>query len=683
MELTSIKGIGEKTAELFAKVGITKAEQLPAYYPRTYDYFEVPSGADTSRIGELQSVAVTVLADPEVRHVRGLSLVYFSVSDGENVIKVTFFNAPYLKKSIRRGNRYVMRGVLNQKGSYLTMSQPKLYKPEEYESVSGTWQPIYSTTKGLSSAMIMKTQKKVFQEIPGLLPEDPIPKCFREKNRLWDYSEAAYEMHFPENLERLAEARRSLVYQELFLFAYHMHELKKGTEAEPNHYPMVEVADAARLIERLPYRLTQDQEAAYRDIVSDLEGARSMSRLVQGDVGSGKTILAILALLICCQNGYQGAFMAPTEVLASQHFETIRDMIGRYDLPFRPVLLTGSLKASEKKECYRKIESGEANLIIGTHALFQEKAVYRDLALVITDEQHRFGVKQRQTLAEKGAKPHILVMSATPIPRTLAMILYGDLDLSVIRQMPDKRLAIKNCVVGKDYRPSAYQFIQKEVSKGHQAYVICPMVDESELPDVENVVEYASKLRKELGEAIRVSYLHGKMKAADKNRIMNEFAEGKVDVLVSTTVIEVGINVPNATVMLIENAERFGLAQLHQLRGRVGRGDAQSYCIFMHHRSKEQMPKRLEIMNRSTDGFYIAEQDMKLRGPGDLFGVRQSGGMEFALADIYQDSDLVIRADEDVKELFQMEAEKRDLICDRIRSYLLLAEENQVDFRSI
>ncbi|MDE7186872.1 MAG: ATP-dependent DNA helicase RecG, partial [Lachnospiraceae bacterium] len=408
-----------------------------------------------------------------------------------------------------------------------------------------------------------------------------------------------------------------------------------------------------------------------------------MNRLIQGDVGSGKTILAFLALIMCVVNGYQGAMMAPTEVLAAQHYESLVQLQKQYRLPIRPVLLTGSVTARERREIYARIESGEANIILGTHALIQDKAVYRNLALVITDEQHRFGVRQRESLAQKGNGVHVLVMSATPIPRTLAIILYGDLHISVLDELPANRLPVKNCVVNTSYRETAYRFMEKEVAQGHQVYVICPMVEEGEMAELEDVLSYTAKLKGTLPSSIQIAALHGKMKPAEKNRIMEAFAARQIDVLVSTTVIEVGINVPNATVMMVENAERFGLAQLHQLRGRVGRGAAQSYCIFMSKSQKPETMARLKILNQSNDGFYIASQDLKLRGPGDLFGIRQSGDLRFTLGDIFQDAGILQRASDWADRILAEDAGFATEQYDSLREYLEHSQINEVDFRTI
>ena len=401
-----------------------------------------------------------------------------------------------------------------------------------------------------------------------------------------------------------------------------------------------------------------------------MQSENVMSRLVQGDVGSGKTIIAFLALLLSALNGYQGALMAPTEVLAVQHYENISEMLEKYKIPHQAELLTGSMTMSQKKKAYARIESGEAAIIIGTHALIQEKVLYRNLALVVTDEQHRFGVRQRETLAQKGKTPHILVMSATPIPRTLAIILYGDLDISIINEMPKNRFPIKNCVVNTEYREKAYRFMRKQVLEGRQCYVICPMVEESESLDAENVIDYSQMLAEELGDGIHVGCLHGKMKQKEKDEIMSAFGKNEIQILVSTTVVEVGIDVPNATVMLIENAERFGLAQLHQLRGRVGRGGYQSYCIFMSASKSDETKERLEILNRSNDGFFIAGEDLRLRGPGDLFGIRQSGILDFKIADVFQDAEVLKIAGEEANKILKRDPELKDPSYKKIKNHI-------------
>ena len=486
-------------------------------------------------------------------------------------------------------------------------------------------------------------------------------------------------MHFPADEEEMRAARDRLVFDEFLLFILGIRRLKESQEALSNEARMAEAAQAERLMAELPYELTGAQKRVWKEIRGDLAGNHVMNRLVQGDVGSGKTILAVLALVTAGCNGYQGALMVPTEVLAKQHFQSVSELLETYGIPLKAVLLTGSMKASEKRRAAEAIACGTVQIVIGTHALIQEKIAYRRLGLVVTDEQHRFGVRQRETLANKGLHPHVLVMSATPIPRTLAIILYGDLDISVVDELPAHRLPIKNCVVDESYRPAAYRFMEKETALGHQVYIICPMVEESEELELENVMDYTKKLQKIL-PGHQIACLHGKMKPKEKNEIMERFAAGETSILVSTTVIEVGINVPNATVMMVENAERFGLAQLHQLRGRVGRGKAQSYCIFMSGKKGKETKKRLEVLNRSNDGFYIAGEDLKLRGPGDLFGIHQSGILEFRLGDVFQDAKVLQSAGEAAGRILKedpgLERGEYRMLAERLDMYLKKSGES-------
>ena len=454
---------------------------------------------------------------------------------------------------------------------------------------------------------------------------------------------------------------------------------KSREEKEENNYIIKSSGVTEKILSQLPYDLTGAQKRALSDVMMDMESKHTMQRLIQGDVGSGKTIVAYLAMLEAAENGYQSAIMVPTEVLARQHYENFCEMNEKYGIKHHVILLTGSLTAKEKRRAYDRMALYPDAMIVGTHALIQEQALYDNLALVITDEQHRFGVKQRENFAKKSEKPHVLVMSATPIPRTLAIIIYGDLDISVIDEVPAKRLPIKNCVVQQKLRKKSYSFIEDEVKAGHQAYVICPLVEETENCDMEDVVSYTEVLRENL-PGIHIEYLHGKMRAKDKNALMEAFSRNEIQVLVSTTVIEVGVNVPNATVMMIENAERFGLAQLHQLRGRVGRGDAQSYCIFVNGSDSKQAQKRLETLNKSNDGFFIASEDLKLRGPGDFFGIRQSGELNFKLADIYQDATVLQNASQEVNLLLEtdpkLETEGHAYLKDYLKRLYLKNEGN-------
>ncbi len=678
-----IKGVGEKTAALFGKINVFTVEDLIGHYPRDYETYDAPVSIREASPGSVQAIYGQITAIPNVKKVRNLSILNAILKDGSNdSIQLTFFNMPFLKKVLKPGGFYLFRGLVQQRGTHKIMEQPRMFTWDEYKQKSGRLLPRYALTKGLTNQTV---QKSVAQALEYYPPEkEYLPQMILQKYPMLSHREAVYALHFPENRDELLAARNRMVFEEFFSFLLVLRKNKELAAKTENHFPMYETADTVRFLEQLSFPLTKAQKKVWGELREDMGSPYAMNRLIQGDVGSGKTILAVLALLMCAANGYQGAMMAPTEVLAVQHFETISGYVEKYGIAFRPVLLTGSMTAKEKREAYAKIASGEANLIIGTHALIQEKVEYSSLALVVTDEQHRFGVRQRETLAAKGSEPHVLVMSATPIPRTLAIILYGDLKVSVIDELPANRLPIKNCVVGTSYRPKAYEFIAKEVSAGRQAYVICPMVEEGESEDLENVVDYTEKLRAALPPSVQVAYLHGKMRPADKNRIMEEFADKKIDVLVSTTVIEVGINVPNATVMMVENAERFGLAQLHQLRGRVGRGEFQSYCIFISTSEAKETMERLQILNHSNDGFHIASEDLKLRGPGDIFGIRQSGEFAFVLGDIYTDANILKEASDAVERLLVFDP---DLTDDDSRALVNYFKEhtavNVVDFRTI
>ena len=678
-----IKGVGEKTAALFGKINVYTVDDLIRHYPRDYETYGAPVSIRETSPGSVQAVYGQITAIPNVKKVRNLSILNAILKDDNgDSIQLTFFNMPFLKKVLKPGGFYLFRGLVQQRGTHKIMEQPRMFTWDEYRQKSGRLLPRYALTKGLTNQTV---QKSVAQALEYYPPEkEYLPQVILQKYPMLSHREAVYALHFPESREELLTARNRMVFEEFFSFLLVLRKNKELAAKTENHFPMYETADTVRFLEQLPFPLTKAQKKVWGELREDMGSPYAMNRLIQGDVGSGKTILAVLALLMCAANGYQGAMMAPTEVLAVQHFETISSYVKKYGIAFRPVLLTGSMTTKEKREAYAKIASGEANLIIGTHALIQEKVEYSSLALVVTDEQHRFGVRQRETLAAKGSEPHVLVMSATPIPRTLAIILYGDLKVSVIDELPANRLPIKNCVVGTAYRPKAYEFIAKEVAAGRQAYVICPMVEEGESEDLENVVDYTEKLRAVLPPSVQVAYLHGKMRPADKNRIMEEFAAKEIDVLVSTTVIEVGINVPNATVMMVENAERFGLAQLHQLRGRVGRGEFQSYCIFISTSEAKETMERLQILNHSNDGFHIASEDLKLRGPGDIFGIRQSGEFAFVLGDIYTDANILKEASDAVEQLLVSDPELTDDDSLALVNYFKEhTAVNVVDFRTI
>lgn len=652
--LRELKGVGEKTEKLFQKIGITTAEELLRYYPRTYDIYEEPVEIASAEEDKTVSIRATIATGIYINQIRNLQVLTTTVADASGRLPVAWFNAPYLRGTLKKGSVFILRGKIIRKKGRPQMEHPEIFTPAAYEEIIHSMQPVYGLTKGLSNKMITKLVHQILDT--RALHGEYLPEEIRERYQLADANYAIRTIHFPKNMQELLTARKRLVFDEFLLFVLAIQLLKEKTEEAPNTFPMKPVWTTEEIIEGLPYDLTGAQKNVWHEIERDLSGHKLMSRLVQGDVGSGKTVIAFLAMVLSAENGFQSALMVPTEVLANQHYEGFLRLMEEQNIAScHPVLLTGSTTARQKREIYQKIADGEVNVIIGTHALIQEKVEYKNLGLVITDEQHRFGVRQREALTTRGNPPHVLVMSATPIPRTLAIILYGDLDISIIDELPAKRLPIKNCVVGTSYRPKAYSFIEKQVQMGRQAYVICPMVEESEGLEAENVTDYARKLQEVLPGEIKVEILHGKMKPKEKNRIMEAFASGEIQVLVSTTVVEVGVNVPNATVMMVENAERFGLAQLHQLRGRVGRGEHQSYCIFIQGNNEENTSKRLKILNESNDGFYIAGEDLKLRGPGDLFGIRQSGLMEFKIGDIYNDAGILKNASEAAGEILALD----------------------------
>lgn len=665
--IKELKGVGDKTQKLFEKIGISTVGDLIRYYPRGYDVYEGSAPIGEVEEGQIVTVTGTIFGKVQVSGTRAIQITTMHVKDLTGTLRVIWFRMPFLRSTFAKGGVVTLRGRIVQRKNGLVMEHPEIFYPSaKYEEKLNTLQPIYGLTSGLTNNAVMKAMKQALASLD--LSKENLPEELRLKYELAEYNYAIRGIHFPEDKEVFCHARKRLVFEEFLAFILSLRKLRDSNEKQENEYVMEKHPKIDTFIGSLPFQLTGAQQKVWEEILANMASDTVMSRLVQGDVGSGKTIVAVLALLNAALNGYQGAMMAPTEVLARQHYESICNLFDTYDIPIKAALLTGSMTAKEKRRVYDRIECGLVKIIIGTHALIQDKVFYDNLALVVTDEQHRFGVKQREKFAEKGGVPHVLVMSATPIPRTLAIILYGDLDISVINELPANRLPIKNCVVDTGYRDTAYSFMKKQVAEGRQCYVVCPMVEESETLEVENVIDYAERLQSEMGDSIQVSYLHGKMKQAEKDEIMTRFGENKIQILVSTTVIEVGIDVPNATVMLIENAERFGLAQLHQLRGRVGRGSHQSYCIFMTASKSKETKERLDILNHSNDGFKIASEDLKLRGPGDLFGIRQSGLMDFVLGDVYQDASILQMASDAADWLLKNKRECLKMIPDYERT---------------
>lgn len=620
-----------------------------------------------------QAIKGTVVREVSVKRVRNLQVVTGYLRDERgDAIKATWFNSPYLKGKLTIGSTFIFRGFVKENYSNFSIEQPKIFGIAEYNKKKGEMQPVYPLVSGLTNNMV---QKAVKQALKLVETEEFLPEKIRNKYGLEGLQQAIEHIHYPTDKNQLYSARKRLIFDEFFMFIYNIRNLKdKNTEIHNRHI-LEEPKEVKTLINNLPYELTNAQKRTWEEIKRDISSTKVMNRLIQGDVGSGKTIIAFFALITAALNNGQGAMMAPTEVLARQHYDNLIELIKEHNINVNPVVLVGSMTAKEKRDAYKVIESGDADIIIGTHALIQEKVNYNNLTMVVTDEQHRFGVRQREAISEKGEHPHIMVMSATPIPRTLAIIMYGDLDISVIDELPANRLPIANCVVGTDYRPNAYDFMTKQIAKGRQVYVICPTVEYSEAVEGENVIEYAEKLKRIMPVSVNIEFLHGRMKPAEKNEIMDRFANNQIQILVSTTVVEVGVNVPNATVMMVENAERFGLAQLHQLRGRVGRGKYQSYCIFINGSGKKEALERLNILCKSNDGFLIANEDLKLRGPGDFFGVRQSGDFEFRLGDIMNDANILKQASEAVELILNEEVE----ISDKQRKIIIEYENDSIN----
>lgn len=671
--ISTLKGIGEKTEKIFQKAGIYTIGDLIRYFPRGYDVYEEPVPISELEEGKTMTVTGSIYGRIQVGGSPKMQITTVYLKDISGTLKVIWFRMPFLRNTLAKAGAITLRGRVIRKKEGLVMEHPEVFCPaSKYDLKQDTLQPIYPLVTGLTNHAVMKAVRQVLEECDvgeGILPKDMV-----REYQLSDYRRAIYGIHFPKDKEEFYHARKRLVFEEFMLFILSLRMLKESEERVLNPYCFRKQPQIEKFLNSLPFELTDAQKTVWREIKNDMAGVHVMSRLVQGDVGSGKTIVALLAMMYAGLNGYQAAMMAPTEVLARQHFENINHMLQEYEISLKVGLLTGSMTARQKRMVYEAVEAGEIQLVVGTHALIQEKVIYKNLALVVTDEQHRFGVKQRESLANKGVSPHILVMSATPIPRTLAIIVYGDLDISVINELPKNRLPIKNCVVDTGYRNTAYRFIKNQIAQGRQCYVICPMVEESETLEVENVTDYTENLQEIMGVNIKVQCLHGKMKQSQKDEIMEAFSKNEIQVLVSTTVIEVGIDVPNSTVMLIENAERFGLAQLHQLRGRVGRGKYQSYCIFMSASKSKETKERLDILNKSNDGFFIASEDLRLRGPGDLFGIRQSGILDFKLGDVFQDSQVLQQASEVANLILeedpQLEKEKYESLKQQVQKII-------------
>ena len=650
-----IKGIGPQRAKSLQKLGIETLQDLISWLPRRYeDRTEFRKIADLVP-GEAACVAAMVAAPPTLSHIRqGMDLVKLRAVDESGTLDVTFFNQTWLKSNLRQGETYAFYG--RAEGTLLRrqMASP-VVEPLEKREVTGRIVPIYPLTAGVSQLVLSRSIRQGLDACAHILP-DVLPDTVRQAHHLCRINYAYENIHFPESMEALALARRRLAFEELFLFTIGLQRLRRRREVV--HVPPCAAVDMEPFYHALPFTLTPAQRRCVEEALADMTSGVPMNRLVQGDVGSGKTMVAAACVYFAVKNGRQAALMAPTEILARQHYEGLVPLME--SLGIRCALLTGSTRAAAKRSIAGQLATGEIDFAIGTHALITGGLDYANLGLVVTDEQHRFGVGQRAALAEKGEHPHTLVMSATPIPRTLALILYGDLDVSVIDQLPPGRRPVETYAVPGSYHPRIYAFLRKLIAQGRQAYIVCPMVEQSDdtaSDDRKAVTEYARMLQEEVFPDLKVAYVHGKMKPKEKEAVMTAFANRETDILVSTTVIEVGVDVPNAAVMVVENAERFGLSQLHQLRGRVGRGSWQSYCILISDNRNEETKERLKVMTQTTDGFKIAEEDLRLRGPGDFFGVRQHGLPGLKIADLGCDTQLLREAQRSALDLLEADPE--------------------------
>ncbi len=672
-----LKGVGEKRAEAFLKLGIETVSDLLNYFPRDYEDRRDFRNISDVVSGDKVCINAFISGRIKTREIRrGFTVSEFRAVDETGGINIVFFNQKYSVDKLSAGERYIFFGRVEDRAGKLTMTNPTFEREDNSGDKTGAILPIYGLTAGIGADIMRRSLRSALSVFSQHIPE-VIPEEIRRRHKLAHVGYSYREIHFPTSEEELEIAKKRLVFEELFVLTLGLMHLRDRRENE------IGIAfsdvDFSPFLDSLPFEMTGAQLRVTREIADDLRSEKPMNRIVQGDVGSGKTAVAAAAAYLAFKNGMQAALMVPTEILAEQHYESLSESLSK--LGVRCALLCGSMKASEKRKVKNACEQGEINLLIGTHAIISEDVSFAKLGLMIVDEQHRFGVRQRAALASKGNNPHQLVMSATPIPRSLALIMYGDLDISVIDELPPGRLPVDTLIVNDNKRNAAYDFIRKELDAGHQAYIVCPLIEDDEESELElrSVEKFAKELSENAFRGKKVEFLHGKMKQKDKDAVMRRFVSGETSAIVSTTVIEVGVNVPNATVMAIENSERFGLSQLHQLRGRVGRGKAKSYCILFSNVSKSSTAaERLEALRKTGDGFKISEEDLRLRGPGDFFGTRQHGLPVLRIASFMSDMRVLDEAKREAARVAEedrgLEKNEYKLLRERIRSMFNVSE---------
>ena len=635
-----VKTVGPNRVKLLNKLNIYTLKDLITYFPRDYEDRSKPKNLCECVDGEEVLIEAMTTGRINEMHKGKMTISRLVVKDQTGTCFITWFNQGYLRDKFQAGRMYRFFGKISNKNGRFEMNSP-VYDEIDKSKNTGRIIPIYPLTYELKQNTLRKIMENGLAEVKGMLPET-LPEYIMKENNLWDINNTIERIHFPVELSDFNKARERLVFEELLTMQLALLKLKNNYEQNTNGIQFDKNIKMSDVINELPFKLTKAQLRVLDEIDTDMESNKSMNRLLQGDVGSGKTVVAMIAAYKAVKSGYQAAIMAPTAILASQHLEGFKGILDKFGI--RCELLISSITKKKKEEILHKLQEGEIDILIGTHAILEENVVFKKLGLVVTDEQHRFGVKQRGKIAAKGERPDVIAMSATPIPRTLALILYGDLDISIIDELPPNRKKIETYAVRKNMEERVNAFIRKQINEGRQAYIVCPLVEENEEMDLKSVIELAEKYKKETFSEYKVEYLHGKMKAKEKDEIMQRFKDGEIKILIATTVIEVGVNVPNASIMVVENAERFGLAQLHQLRGRVGRGEYQSYCILKYEGNGETVRQRMKVMCDTNDGFIISEKDLELRGSGDFFGTEQHGLPEFKIANLFEDIGILKKA---------------------------------------